>query len=228
VTAPDVAALVDHTLLKAETTAADVERLCAEAVELGCAAVCVNLGLVEVAGPLLPAGGPALCCVLDFPLGAAGRAARVAQARAAVQAGVAEADLVADLGALAAGDLAAVQRDVAAVREALGDGVLLKVILETALLGPASIPGAARAAVAGGAQIVKTSTGFHPAGGASAEAVAALAAAVPGTGVKASGGIRTWDDAVAMLAAGATRLGLSATRAVLAGAPGGRAASSGR
>jgi deoxyribose-phosphate aldolase len=126
--------------------------------------------------------------------------------------------MVIDLGAARDGRWAQVTAEVAAVRAGIGPSVLLKVIIESALIGPGRIVPACQAAEAGGADFVKTSTGFHKAGGASVEAVAAMAAAVGGRlGVKASGGIRTADDALAMIAAGATRIGASATEAILDG-----------
>ena len=134
--------------------------------------------------------------------------------------GATEVDMVVDLGSVLAGDWGAVEADVAAVSAACGPAVLLKVILESAALTPEQLAEACRRSEAGGAQYVKTSTGFHPAGGATVEAVARMRAAVGDRlGVKASGGIRDWATAVAMIDAGASRLGCSATRSILEGAP---------
>ncbi len=215
-----MAALVDHTLLKPEATPADVTALVAEAVDLGVFAVCVSPSLVSAATPA-PRFGVAIATVVGFPSGKHLSAVKAHEAMAAVAAGAAEVDMVIDVGAAIAGDFDAVRDDVAAVRAAVPD-VLLKVIVESAALlaggGDQTLIEACRAAVDADADFVKTSTGFHPAGGASVHAVQLMAATVgDGLGVKASGGIRTAADATAMLDAGATRLGLSGTRAVLDG-----------
>ena len=216
----EVAAVVDHTLLKPEATDADVTRLVAEAAELGVYAVCVSPSMVEVAKSSAPAGLH-IASVVGFPSGKHLSAIKAAEAAHAVAEGADEIDMVIDVGAAVSGDYDAVRADVAAVRSAVPDGIL-KVIVESAALlslaGEQSLVSACRAAADAGADFVKTSTGFHPSGGATSHAVEAMAAAVgPRVEVKASGGIRTADDAVAMLVAGATRLGLSSTRAVLDG-----------
>ena len=216
-----LAALIDHTLLKPEATADQVVALVAEAAELGVKAVCVSPSMVAVAAAANPAA-VALAAVAGFPSGKHPSAVKAHEAALAVAAGAVEIDMVIDVGAALSGDFAAVRADVAAVRAAV-PGALLKVIVESAaLLNPATggtesaLIGACAAAERAGADFVKTSTGFHPAGGASVRAVQVMAEAVGGRlGIKASGGIRSADEALAMLAAGATRLGLSATRAVL-------------
>jgi deoxyribose-phosphate aldolase len=166
----------------------------------------------------------AVCAVVGFPSGAHRHEVKAAEAKLAVGEGAREIDMVVDLGAVKRGDWVAVTGEVAAVRAEV-DG-LLKVILETAALTDDELDRAARSAVAGGADLLKTSTGFHPAGGATIEAVTALAAvartADPSSsgraiGVKASGGIRDRATALAMVDAGATRLGCSASRAILDG-----------
>ena len=217
-TRAQVAALVDHTLLKPEATEADVIALVAEAAELGVHAVCVSPPLVPVA---VRAGGVRVAAVAGFPSGKHTSTVKALEAAQAVAAGAGEIDMVIDIGAALAGDIDAVHADIAAVRD-VTSGAVLKVIVESAaLLGdahPHILAEVCRAAEDAGADFVKTSTGFHPAGGASVEAVAIMAEAVgQRLGVKASGGIRTAADAVAMLNAGATRLGLSGTRAVLDG-----------
>lgn len=217
-TRADVAALVDHTLLKPEATGADVAAVATEAADLGVWAVCVSPPMVPIA---VAASGVRVAAVAGFPSGKHLPAIKATEAALAVAAGAAEIDMVIDLGVALAGDLAAVRADVAAVRAAV-PGAVLKVIVESAVLlavaGEAALTEVCRAAEAAGADFVKTSTGFHPAGGASVRAVEVMARAVDGRlGVKASGGIRTAADAVAMLDAGATRLGLSGTRAVLDG-----------
>jgi deoxyribose-phosphate aldolase len=215
-----VAALVDHTLLKPEATAADVAALVDEAAELGVYAVCVSPSMVDVA---VARGleGRLVAAVAGFPSGKHPSEIKAAEAALAVAAGAAEIDMVIDIGAALAGDFAGVSADIAAVRNAI-PGAVLKVIIESAALmnlsDATTVVAVCRAAADAGADFVKTSTGFHPAGGASVPAVSLMADAVGGhLGVKASGGIRTAADAVALLDAGATRLGLSGTRAVLDG-----------
>lgn len=213
-----VAAVVDHTLLKPEATATDVVALVAEAAALGVHAVCVSPSMVPIA---VRAGDLRVAAVAGFPSGKHVPAVKAHEAALAVASGATEIDMVIDVGAALAGDLAAVRADIESVRGAAAAAVL-KVIVESAvLLAHADEPTLAavcRAAEEAGADFVKTSTGFHPAGGASVRAVAVMARAVGGRlGVKASGGIRTAADALAMLEAGATRLGLSGTRAVLDG-----------
>jgi deoxyribose-phosphate aldolase len=217
-TRAQVAALVDHTLLKPEATDADVVALVTEAAELGVYAVCVSPSMVPVA---VQVGGVRVAAVAGFPSGKHVSTVKALEAAQAVAAGAGEIDMVIDVGAALAGDIAAVRCDIAAVREAVA-GAVLKVIVESAALlehaSPRTLAEVCRAAEDAGADFVKTSTGFHPAGGASLAAVAVMTETVGGRlGVKASGGIRTAADAVAMLDAGATRLGLSGTRAVLDG-----------
>ncbi len=213
-----LAALVDHTLLKPEATAADVVAVVAEAAELGVYAVCVSPSMVPVAAQTAPAG-LRIAAVAGFPSGKHLSALKAQEAARAVESGAAEIDMVIDVGAALAGDLAAVRSDIAAVRAAVPSAVL-KVIVESAALlalgGDRTLADVCTAAEDSGADFVKTSTGFHPAGGASVRAVTLLAETVGGRlGVKASGGIRTAADALALIDVGATRLGLSGTRAVL-------------
>ncbi|ORV50206.1 2-deoxyribose-5-phosphate aldolase [Mycolicibacter engbaekii] len=215
-----VAQRVDHTLLKPEATAAQVVAVVAEAAELGVAAVCVSPLMVAVAAAANPAGVP-IAAVAGFPSGKHRPEIKAQEAVLAAADGAAEIDMVIDIGAALAGDFAAVGTDIATVRAAV-PGAVLKVILESAALlelaGDATLVAACRAAEDAGADFVKTSTGFHPCGGASVHAVSLMADTVGDRlGVKASGGIRTAGEAVAMLEAGATRLGLSGTRAVLDG-----------
>lgn len=215
-TRSDLAHMVDHTLLKPEATAADVAALCAEANDLGVFSVCISPSFLPLpAGLLSPA--VATCTVVGFPSGKHHAEIKALEAARAVADGADEVDMVIDVGAAKAGDWAVTEREVAAVREATS-GVLLKVILETAALTDEEIVRACVICRDAGAEFVKTSTGFHPAGGASAHAISVMAQTVGGTlGVKASGGIRTAAAALEMVAAGATRLGLSGTRAVLDG-----------
>jgi len=215
-----VAAVVDHTLLKPEATQDDVVKLVAEAAELGVYAVCVSPSMVEVAASAAPSGLH-IASVAGFPSGKHLSEIKAAEAARAVAAGADEIDMVIDVGAALAGEWDALKADVAAVRAAVGDSVL-KVIVESAALlelsGSPLLVDVCRVAADGGADFVKTSTGFHPCGGASVRAVELMVGAVgPDVAVKASGGIRTAAAALAMLDAGAARLGLSGTRAVLDG-----------
>ena len=206
-----LARTVDHTLLKPEATDAQVTALCAEATELGTYSVCVSPARLPVRADVV------VCAVVGFPSGAHASAVKAAEATLAIGAGAREIDMVIDLGRALAGDWGAVEADIAAVHRACGE-VLLKVILETAALAPDQIVEACRRAEAGGAQYVKTSTGFHPTGGASVQAVRLMRETVGDRlGVKASGGIRDTATALALLEAGASRLGLSGTRTVLDG-----------
>ena len=215
-TQAELARYLDHTLLKADATAADIDRVCQEAVSYGTASVCVNGCWVPRVAAALAGTGVATCAVIGFPLGAMSTAAKVAEARDVVAAGAAEVDMVINVGLLKAGSDDAVQADIAAVAEAVHEGgALLKVILECCLLTDGEKVRACRATVAAGADFVKTSTGFST-GGATAADVALLRATVgPTAGVKAAGGIRTRADALAMIEAGASRLGVSATVAIL-------------
>ena len=161
-----------------------------------------------------------MAAVVGFPSGAHSASVKAAEAAAAVAAGATQIDMVIDLGLALEDRWKPVTAEIAAVRAAIGPDVILKAILETAVIGLDRIPAACQAAKAGGADFVKTSTGFHKAGGATVEAVRAMATAVGGRlGVKASGGIRTTAEALAMIAAGATRIGASATGAILGGLP---------
>jgi deoxyribose-phosphate aldolase len=223
-TRAQLAALIDHTLLKPDATGADVAALVAEAGELGVHAVCVSPSMVPVA--VDAGGGVRVAAVAGFPSGKHVSAVKAHEAAQALASGADEIDMVIDVGAALAGDVVAVRSDIEAVRTAVPRAVL-KVIVESAVLlsqaDGRTLADVCRAAEDAGADFVKTSTGFHPAGGASVDAVALMAETVGGRlGIKASGGIRTAADAVAMVDAGATRLGLSGTRAVLDGlSPGG-------
>ena len=209
VTARGIGQLLDYTLLKPEATREEVLRLCDAAAGAGTWAVCVSGAWVAVCVRRLRGTGVRVVAVVDFPLGAASGAAKAAEAAIAVADGATELDVVIPLGAAKAGDWSSVADDVAQVTSAAGT-TLVKAIIESALLGPDEIRRACTAAVAGGARFVKTSTGFHPSGGASLAAVRLMRAAVgPMIGVKASGGVRTAEQALGMLAGGASRIGLS-------------------
>ncbi|NKY62399.1 deoxyribose-phosphate aldolase [Gordonia rubripertincta] len=215
----DVAAIIDHTLLKPEATRADAEATVAEAARLGVFAVCLSPSMLPI-----DTGEQRTCVVAGFPSGKHHSLVKAAEARLAVDSGAQEIDMVIDVGAAVDGRFDEVFADVLTVREAVGDSTLLKVIIESAALlqlaGPDTVTEVCRRAEQAGAGMVKTSTGFHPAGGASVEAVRLMRAAVGDrVGVKASGGIRTAEFAAELIAAGATRLGLSSSAAVLDGFP---------
>jgi len=214
----DLAGRIDHTLLRPEATPQDVARLCEEARAFGFASVCVQPSYVTQAKAVLTGTDIKVCTVIGFPHGATTTVAKVAEARDALDNGAVELDMVAAIGRICAGDYAYVEQDVRAVVDVARTvpGAIVKVILETGLLDPLQQRLAAQAAQRGGADFVKTSTGFAGSG-ATIEAVQTLRAAVgEGVSVKASGGIRTRADALAMLAAGAARIGASAGERLLA------------
>jgi deoxyribose-phosphate aldolase len=207
--------MIDHTLLAPEATSADVTAAVAEARELGVYAVCVSPSVLPVQAP-----GLVVATVAGFPSGKHHSLVKGAEARLAVDQGAGEVDMVIDIGAAIAGDFDAVLADIIVVREAISERAVLKVIIESAALSDEAIVEVCRTAERAGADFVKTSTGFHPAGGADTRAVRLMAEAVGGRlGIKASGGIRTAEAAAELIAAGATRLGLSRSRAVLDGFP---------
>ena len=219
ITRAELARMIDDTLLTPEATDDDVTRLAQQASRLGVGAICVSPSRLPLAPGLLPPG-TGVAAVVGFPSGAHLASVKAAEAAAAVAAGATQIDMVIDLGFALEDNWKPVTAEIAAVRAAIGPDVTLKAILETAVIGLDRIGPACQAAEAGGADYVKTSTGFHKAGGATVEAVRAMATAVGGRlGVKASGGIRTTTDALAMIAAGATRIGASATAAILGGLP---------
>ncbi len=208
-----LAKMVDHTLLKSDTTQAQVSQLVAEAKEVGAYSICVSPSMLPLPDDL---GHLKLVTLCGGPSGSHTPAAKAFEAAESCKLGADEIDMVINIGLLKGGRPEKVREEIEAVR-AVTSG-LLKVIIEAAALTDEEIVAACQAAETAGADYVKTSTGFHPSGGASAHAVRLMAETVGGRlGVKASGGIRDWDTAQAMVAAGATRLGLSGTRAVLDG-----------
>lgn len=215
ITPAQLAGMVDHTILKPETTTADVEAHCREAVELGVFSVCVSPSFLPIPQDWLR--GVTVATVCGFPSGKHKPGIKATEAARSVTDGAHEVDMVIDIGNAIAGDWASVAADITAVRDAI-PGALLKVIIEAAALTDQQIIEVCRVCRDVGADFVKTSTGFHPAGGATEHAVGLMRHTVgDALGVKASGGIRSWDAAVAMVDAGASRLGLSGTAAVLAG-----------
>lgn len=211
-----LAKMIDHTLLKPEATVADVIALCEEAAELGTFSVCVSPTFVTTA-VVHVTNGVKVATVCGFPSGKHESEVKAAEAKLSVTQGADEVDMVIDVGRALMGDWDYVEADVAAVRAAT-QGALLKVILETATLSDEQIAEACRRCEKAGADFVKTATGFHPAGGADVRAIRIMHETVGGRlGVKASGGIRTTEFAEELIAAGATRLGLSGSRAILDG-----------
>lgn len=208
--------MIDHTQLKPEASARDIIRLCEEAVEFGCASVCVNPSRVRLAASRLETTALPVCAVLGFPLGALHPGGKIEEARRTHHLGAREFDMVINLGAVMDGNLADAAAEIDGVRKAV-EGNILKVIIESAVLTDDQIRSVCRVAVQAGADYVKTSTGLHPAGGATVHAVRRMRDAIgTAVGVKASGGIRSAQIALAMCDAGATRLGVSATGPILA------------
>jgi deoxyribose-phosphate aldolase len=215
-TAEALARIIDHTNLRPDATEADIRLLCDDAIELGCGAVCVNPCRVALAVSRLDRAAVRVCSVAGFPLGANIAATKLAEAQMALAEGAHEIDVVINLGHLKSGHGAAVSDELAAIARACRDaGALSKAILEMAALTQDEKVTACRLAVAAGVDFVKTSTGFGPGGATVADVTLMRATVGPGVGIKASGGIRTIAFAEALLAAGATRLGTSATRQLL-------------
>lgn len=215
--ASELAGMIDHTLLRPEATPEQIRDLCAEARTHGFATVCVHPGYVALAAAELgQSSGVGVCTPVGFPCGANHRAVKTAEALQGVIDGATELDMVLAIGRLKAGELDYVREDIAAVVRAAGDR-LVKVILETALLEPREIELGCRIAMEAGAGFVKTSTGFGP-GGATVQVVSLMRGVVGDSmGVKAAGGVRDAATARALIEAGATRLGTSASLAILSG-----------
>lgn len=212
----NLASFIDHTLLKATATPDDIRTLCAEARQHAFYAVCVNPVYVPLAAAELAGSGVKVATVCGFPLGATLSGQKATEARLSVEAGADEVDMVIHIGAALAGDWETVEADVRAVRRAIPETVL-KVIIETCYLDDEQKRAAAEAAVQGGADFVKTSTGFGT-GGATPEDVRLMAGVIAGRAqIKAAGGVRTPEDARAMIEAGATRLGTSGGVALVGG-----------
>ena len=215
-----LARYIDHTLLKPEAGAAAIERLCGEAIECGFRTVCVNGRWVPLCAKLLSGTPVGVSAVVGFPLGAGMSEVKAYEAETAVRAGASEIDMVLPVGALLDGDEAGVFADIRQVVDAVKGKAIVKVILETGLLNDGQKRTACRLAEQAGAHFVKTSTGFGP-GGATVEDVRLLRESVsPAIGVKASGGIRDFKTALAMIEAGATRIGTSSGVAIVSGASG--------
>jgi deoxyribose-phosphate aldolase len=214
----DLAALIDHTLLKPDATVGEIETLCAEAVKFSFASVCINPGYVPLCARLCRGSDVKVCTVIGFPLGATSTAAKAFEAEQAIRDGAQEVDMVINVGMLKTGETEYVQSDIFAVASAARRSrVLCKVIIETGLLTDEEKIKACVLAKRAGADFVKTSTGFAK-GGATAGDVALMRRVVGSAmGVKASGGVRSREDALAMVASGADRIGASASVKIVSG-----------
>jgi len=211
----DLAGMIDHTLLKADATETQVRKLCDEALRYGFASVCVNPTNVALAASILRGSPVRVCTVIGFPLGATTPTAKAVETRDALANGAQEVDMVINVGALKSGNYDTVKRDVHAVVDAAAGQAVVKVILETALLSDEEKIKACLIAKYAGADFVKTSTGFGPGGATVADVNLMRRTVGSNMGVKASGGIRDLDTAQKMVAAGATRIGASASVAIV-------------
>ncbi|MDF2038673.1 deoxyribose-phosphate aldolase [Cytobacillus oceanisediminis] len=213
----NVAKMIDHTLLKADATKDQIEKICAEAKEYNFASVCVNPAWVKLSSGLLNGTEVKVCTVIGFPLGASTPETKAFETKNAIENGATEVDMVINIGALKGGDNELVERDIRAVVDAAKGKALTKVIIETCLLTEEEKVRACELSVKAGADFVKTSTGFST-GGATAEDIALMRKTVgPEIGVKASGGVRSAEDAQKMIDAGATRIGASSGAAIVNG-----------
>ncbi|NHM30368.1 deoxyribose-phosphate aldolase [Neobacillus terrae] len=216
----NIAGMIDHTLLKADATKNQIEKLCEEAREYQFASVCVNPTWVAAAYKLLQNSNVKVCTVIGFPLGATTTETKEFEARDAIEKGAQEVDMVINIGALKDGNDELVEKDIRAVVDAARGRALSKVIIETSLLNEEEKVKACQLAVKAGADYVKTSTGFST-GGATIEDIALMRKTVgPNIGVKASGGVRNTEDTEKMIEAGATRIGASAGVAIVKGMQG--------
>lgn len=226
--AGDVAALIDHTLLKAEATQAEIETLCREAAEFRFATVCINPTWVPLASRLLRGTSVGTCTVVGFPLGATAPDVKAYETRRVIFDGATEVDMVINIGALKSGDVRRVQQDIEAVVDACRPcGVVSKVIIEAALLTDEEKVTACTLAKAAGADFVKTSTGFAKSGATTADVALMRRVVGRSMGVKAAGGVRDLSGAQAMVEAGATRIGASAGVRIVQESSGAPAAASG-
>ncbi|MBU1879302.1 MAG: deoxyribose-phosphate aldolase [Chloroflexi bacterium] len=223
--AQQLARFIDHTILKAEATESQVRQLCAEAAQYSFAAVCVNPTWVHLCAELLCNTPVKVCTVVGFPLGATLPEVKAYETRRCIRLGADEIDMVINVGALKSGDYALVERDIAGVAAACREeGAHSKVIIEAALLTDEEKIQACTLSKSAGADFVKTSTGFGP-GGATVDDVALMRRVVgPAMGVKAAGGIRSFQDAEALVRAGATRIGASASVRIMQEAAGAKVA----
>ncbi|MCE5263365.1 MAG: deoxyribose-phosphate aldolase [Deltaproteobacteria bacterium] len=216
ITRKELAGMIDHSLLKPPSTREELKKLCTEAVAYGFKAVCVNPVHVADAAALLKGESPLVCSVVGFPFGTHTPAAKAFETTEVIRLGAREVDMVLWIGALKEGRDAEVEADIAAVVRAAA-GCPVKVIIETCYLTDAEKVRACELAVKAGAAFVKTSTGFGSAGATVADLRLMRKTVGPGIGVKAAGGIRTLADALAMVEAGASRIGCSASVAIVSG-----------
>ncbi|KAB2338568.1 deoxyribose-phosphate aldolase [Cytobacillus depressus] len=215
--AKNVAKMIDHTLLKADATKEQIETICAEAKEYEFASVCINPTWVKLSSELLSGTDVKVCTVIGFPLGASTPETKAFETKNAIENGATEVDMVINIGALKGGNYELVERDIRAVVDAAKGKALTKVIIETCLLSEEEKVKACELSVKAGADFVKTSTGFST-GGATVEDIALMRKTVgPDIGVKASGGVRSAEDAQKMIEAGATRIGASSGAAIVNG-----------
>lgn len=213
----NMAKYIDHTILNADATEKDIQRICIEAKEYNFKTVCINPGWVDYAAHLLKGTDVGITTVIGFPLGANTSEIKAAEAKQAVEKGVSDVDMVINIGALKNEDYPTVLNDIKAVVDAVDGKAIVKVIIETSLLNKTEKIRVCELAKQAGADFVKTSTGFST-GGATLDDVKLMRATVgPKMGVKASGGVRSYEDAVAMIEAGATRIGASSGIAIVQG-----------
>ncbi|MGG3450951.1 deoxyribose-phosphate aldolase [Domibacillus aminovorans] len=216
----DIAKTIDHTLLKADAKKEDIEKLCEEANRHGFASVCINPALVKQASELLRGSEVKVCTVIGFPLGATVTEVKAFETKIAIDHGATEVDMVINIGALKDGDFDAVEKDIRAVVASAQGKALVKVIIETSLLTDKEKKKACELAVSAGADYVKTSTGFSAGGATEADVTLMRQTVGPKIGVKASGGVRSQQDAMTMIKAGATRIGASSSISIVTGVEG--------
>ena len=213
----DLARMIDHTILKADATEMEVEKLCTEALEYNFASVCINPSMVEKAANMLKGSDVKVCTVIGFPLGATTTEVKAFETEDVIKKGATEVDMVINVGKLKEGNIEYVKKDIEAVVNAAKGKALTKVIIETCLLTDEEKVTACKLSKEAGADFVKTSTGFST-GGATASDIKLMRETVgPNLGVKASGGVRSLEDAMAMIENGATRIGASASIAICEG-----------
>jgi deoxyribose-phosphate aldolase len=210
-TKKQLAGMIDHTLLKPEATVEQIEKICEEAEQYHFASVCVNPCYTKLAYRLLQGSGVKVCTVIGFPLGANMTEIKALEAKAAVRGGAEEIDMVINVGMLKSGNLEYVLEDIKAVVQAVEGSAIVKVILETCLLTDSEKATVCELSKEAGAHYVKTSTGFSKGGATDADIKLMYDAVPPELKVKASGGVRTLDDALKMIDAGASRIGASAS-----------------
>ncbi|WP_373205194.1 deoxyribose-phosphate aldolase [Clostridium tertium] len=213
----DLARMIDHTILKADATEMEVEKLCTEALEYNFASVCINPSMVEKAANMLKGSDVKVCTVIGFPLGSTTTEVKAFETEDVIKKGATEVDMVINIGKLKEGNIEYVKKDIEAVVNAAKGKALTKVIIETCLLTDEEKVTACKLSKEAGADFVKTSTGFST-GGATASDIKLMRETVgPDLGVKASGGVRSLEDAMAMIENGATRIGASASIAICEG-----------